>query len=496
MSNVLIYTRVSTDEQADKGFSLRHQKQMLELYCGQKGHHILRHFQEDFSAKNFDRPEFKKLMAFVKSNRKRVDHLLFTRWDRFSRNQEEAYRVIRQFRNMGIEVNAVEQPLDLSQADSKVMLAVYLVIPEVENDKIGLRTKFGLRRAQREGCFTGIAPFGYSNTRNEEGKSTLAIKEDVAPLIQKAFGDYASGNYSTEEIRKKHFSKYKMSKQSLLNVLKNPTYIGKIHIRAWKKEEEELVKGLHPAIIDERTFYIVQQRFRGKKVDPIHKHSEIDEHLPLRGHLLCRQCGRALTGSASKGRTGKRHFYYHCQPKCKERFKAEDANRLFEEMLAELSIKEDVKQLYQRILKQAYHGGKSGRDQKCTILQKQLKKLQERLLSIETKFFDDLIDVSTYKSMKSKTEEEIADVTFELDQLNQLDREFDEYLKEGISLLHGIDRVYKTSPSHLKKKIVGKVFPRMLVYMKSRFVVKEMNTVLFTLIEGRGLLPQLLSICE
>ncbi len=138
MANVILYSRVSTDEQADKGFSLRHQKEVLELYCNQKGYSIAQHFREDYSAKNFNRPEFNNLLVYLKGNRKRIDQILFTRWDRFSRNQEEAYRVIRQFRNMGIEVNAIEQPLDLTQADSKVMLAVYLVMPEVENDKMYL----------------------------------------------------------------------------------------------------------------------------------------------------------------------------------------------------------------------------------------------------------------------------------------------------------------------------------------------------------------------
>src|SRR5690606_10059296 len=110
MKNAIIYTRVSTDEQAEKGFSLRHQKEQLENYCQQKGYRILNHFQDDYSAKNFSaRPEFQKLLRYVHSNKKNIDVLLFTRWDRFSRNIEAAYRMIRQFKEMGIEVNSIEQ---------------------------------------------------------------------------------------------------------------------------------------------------------------------------------------------------------------------------------------------------------------------------------------------------------------------------------------------------------------------------------------------------
>ena len=32
----------------------------------------------------------------------------------------------------------------------------------------------------------------------------------------------------------------------------------------------------------------------------------------LRGHLKCVKCGGNLTGSASTSKTGKKHYYYHC----------------------------------------------------------------------------------------------------------------------------------------------------------------------------------------
>ncbi|WP_452600541.1 recombinase family protein [Pontimicrobium sp. MEBiC06410] len=295
MQNAIIYTRVSSDDQANKGFSLPHQKQVLEFYCNHKNIQILRHFREDFSAKNFDRPIFNQLREYVKANRKTIDGILFTRWDRFGRNVEEAYKEIRQFRNIGIEVNAIEQPLDLSQPDSKIMLSVYLVISEVENDKISLRTKQGLRRAMKEGCFVGLAPVGYVNHRNEEGKSTLAPNEEIAPLIRGAFLDYSKGVLSSEEVRRKYYKRgLKITKQSMLNTLKNPVYCGKILIKEWKKEDEMIVEGLHPAIIDEETYNAVQKIFKGKNNTKIHKFSEIDERLPLRGYLACRKCGRSL----------------------------------------------------------------------------------------------------------------------------------------------------------------------------------------------------------
>jgi site-specific DNA recombinase len=59
----IIYTRVSTEEQAEYGFSLAHQEDLLRRECVRKGIQILEHFQDDgYSAKDFKRPAFQELI--------------------------------------------------------------------------------------------------------------------------------------------------------------------------------------------------------------------------------------------------------------------------------------------------------------------------------------------------------------------------------------------------------------------------------------------------
>lgn len=116
MKNVILYSRVSTDEQADKGFSLRDQEQKLLNYCSVNNLNVVCIFREDHSAKSFNRPEFKKLITLIKQKKFQVDGLLFTKWDRFSRNTTESYNKIKFFNELGVIVNAIEQPLDLSHS--------------------------------------------------------------------------------------------------------------------------------------------------------------------------------------------------------------------------------------------------------------------------------------------------------------------------------------------------------------------------------------------
>ena len=54
-----LYIRVSTDEQADKGYSLRDQEERLRRYCTQKNIVVRNIYVEDYSAKSFNRPEWK-----------------------------------------------------------------------------------------------------------------------------------------------------------------------------------------------------------------------------------------------------------------------------------------------------------------------------------------------------------------------------------------------------------------------------------------------------
>ena len=169
-----LYVRVSTDEQADKGYSQRNQEEVLRRYCDINDISIRKVIFEDYSAKTFNRPQWMALLAEHKKARGQSDLILFTKWDRFSRNAGDAYQMISLLRKLGIEPQAIEQPLDLSIPENKMMLAFYLAAPEVENDRRALNTFFGMRRAKKEGRWMATAPIGYKNKTSEDGRKYIA----------------------------------------------------------------------------------------------------------------------------------------------------------------------------------------------------------------------------------------------------------------------------------------------------------------------------------
>jgi site-specific DNA recombinase len=92
------------------------------------------------------------LLAQLKKTKGRnIDYIIFTKWDRFSRNTADAYGMIATLREYGVEPMAIDQPLDLEVPESKIMLAVYLAVPEVDNDRRALNVLHGMRRGKKEG---------------------------------------------------------------------------------------------------------------------------------------------------------------------------------------------------------------------------------------------------------------------------------------------------------------------------------------------------------
>jgi site-specific DNA recombinase len=134
MKKAYLYIRVSTDEQKRRGYSLPEQEDRLIKYCEYNKIKVKGIYREDFSAKTFNRPEWKKLMTVIKNKSSKEDkNILFIKWDRFSRNIEYAYEMLGILRKHKTTTMAIDQPLDLSVPESTVMLAVYLSVPEAEN---------------------------------------------------------------------------------------------------------------------------------------------------------------------------------------------------------------------------------------------------------------------------------------------------------------------------------------------------------------------------
>ncbi|MFH6965825.1 recombinase family protein [Flavobacterium sp. FlaQc-28] len=485
--NVITYGRVSTEEQKENGFSLNHQKEMLKRYCDIKEYKILKHYVEDYSAKTFNRPEWKILRDYVKKNKNSIDMILVTKWDRFSRNAEGAMAVLREFQKMGIIINAIEQPLDMTIPENKLILAMYLVIPEIENDKIAQRTKDGMRRAKKEGCFMGKAPFGYSNAKVMD-KTSLEPNSDSS-MVFKAFTEVAKGIEPVEVIRKKIRDEYglKLEKQQFYNMLRNVTYSGMIIIPEYKKEKEEITKAIHQPIIDLKLFEKVQNVLDGRKNTDAKFPTSVNDLFPLRGNFVCPNCGKQITASKSKGNGGS-YEYYHCKSSCKIRIKKEVVHDRVKELLNEISLDENVKELFKGVLSDVIKSNTIDAKARIKELKLEQKSFETMLENTEDKYLLDGLTPEEYLKIKNRYSDRINEIENRIDSIRENDTDLMKYVDNSVELLCQLGNVFNHLENKEKGSFLRVIYPENIILEKECFRTNSENSLVELMtINYRGL---------
>jgi site-specific DNA recombinase len=474
MKKAIIYIRVSTDEQADKGYSLRHQEEFLRKYCELNLIQVVELIREDYSAKTFNRPAFQEMLKRLKVRKLNANVLLFTKWDRFSRNAPEAYAMISQLNKLGLDQQAIEQPLDLSIPENKIMLAFYLSAPEVENDRRALSTIVGMRRALKEGRWMSTAPRGYDNVTLENGKKLIKPNAH-APHIVWAFEQLATGKYNGEQVRRMSLERGFIVDRNRFNIIiKSSVYYGRINIPAYKKEEACSVIGTHEPLISKELFETVQDVLTGKR----RKKKYIitpKEELPLRGFLNCRLCGNKLTGSASVGGTGIKHFYYHCTKGCKERIKAHDVNQTFAAQLNKFVLKKGVAELYELVLKKVRQTNQDDSVKSNRNIQSDIQKLKERLDKAECMMLDGEMTMPEYKEIKCKIEPKIEELQLEQIGNNHAESELKAFLKQGLQALKQLGDLFTKADVLGKQAILRSTLVENLVFSDGQVRTEKLN---------------------
>lgn len=476
MVNVLIYTRVSTDEQAERGYSLRSQVERLETYCNHKGYNILGRFQDDFSAKTFQRPEFKKLLLYVKANRNKIDYLLFVKWDRFSRDASEALTMIKTLRKLGVECVAIDQPIDITIPESKLMLALFLTSPEVENDRRALNIADGMRRAKKEGRWVATAPLGYKYSR-DSGNRPILVKTEKAALIEEIFMKYATGTFTKEELRKEYNRKgIRLTHGAFHSLFHNYVYCGIIYIPASKSNPEQLIKGVHEPIISKEVFDRVQSVALAKGKVKSKPKKEIPQ-LPLKGYLVCDFCGGNLTGSRSKGHGGL-YYYYHCQPGCKNRFRADIALQDFLNWLQSIKVEPDIVEVYLKITEDVFKQNEGDKNKEIQVLESEIEKQKKLLTSLTAKFALGTIREMEYSITRDSVNNALIELLAQKEELRNTDTKYAVHLRLGLNLLNNLSSYFDEADLESRKKILSLFFAEKLIYSKPNYRTFQPNEFL------------------
>ncbi|NVM65079.1 DNA invertase Pin-like site-specific DNA recombinase/transcription elongation factor Elf1 [Mucilaginibacter sp. SG538B] len=402
-----LYVRVSTDEQADKGYSQRNQDETLQRYCQLQDITVRRIIYEDYSAKTFNRPAWKTMLSdYKKKTSVRANYVLFTKWDRFSRNAADAYQMINLLRSYGIEPQAIEQPLDLTIPENKIMLAFYLAAPEVENDRRALNVFHGMRRAKKEGRWMATAPIGYINKSHEDGRKYIAVNEPIAAIMRRAFEQISTGKYSIDQVWKEaRLNGLTCNRNNFWSMIRNPVYCGKIIVPSYRDEPSEIVEAQHQSIITESLFEKAQEVLDGRKRQKTQV--VVPSRISLRGFLRCPKCNRMLTGSASKG-CRSYYYYYHCSSACGIRFNADHVNKALLNELSKYKVRSEFEPLFKKILREVTASNIDFQSNTRHQTEKKIANQQLKFSRAKELLLAGDLDADDYRSIKQEIDSEIT----------------------------------------------------------------------------------------
>ncbi|MEM6782225.1 MAG: recombinase family protein [Bacteroidota bacterium] len=455
----LLYTRVSTDEQADRGYSLRDQEARLRAYCDRQHLEVIGHYQDDYSAKTFQRPAWAQLMAHVKAGPSAVDLVLVVKWDRFSRDATGALSMIRHLEELGVGVQAIEQPIDRSVPEQLMMLAIYVAAPEVENRRRSLATKAGMRRAKLEGRWMGRAPAGYRNARDSAGTAVIELDAEAAPLVREAFRLAADTDLPLDEIhRQARAAGLRMSKSVFHRMLRDVVYTGRIAVEAWRGEPAREVEGRHEAMIDAATFARVQARRFGAR-DGKRGYKSLKPELPLRGYLRCPETNVLLTGSGSRSRQGHRVWYYHGQGRGAHRMRALEAHTRFEALLSELTPRPGVVALLRVMAEEALKQETAGQERRAKKARATIAEAEAKLLAADERFLDGDLPKDAYERVRGKwsrllTEARVALADTEAGAIGRAER-----LDFAVEVLRRVPQVWSAAEIQARHALLGSMWP-------------------------------------
>ena len=137
------YVRVSTEEQNPA----RQQELLRELGVDEI-------FLDRASGKNTDRPELKKMIAYVR----RGDTVIVESISRFARNTRDLLNLMEQLSAKGVEFVSKKEAIDTTTPTGKFMLTVFGAVAELEREYILQRQREGIEIAKQQGKYKGRKP--------------------------------------------------------------------------------------------------------------------------------------------------------------------------------------------------------------------------------------------------------------------------------------------------------------------------------------------------
>jgi len=290
-----IYCRVSTEEQAHEGFSIRAQEQKLKDFANVKDWSIYNFYiDEGISGKNLtERPAATGMIEDIKAGH--VKNVLVFKLDRLTRSVADLVYLIDLFKECDCAFNSLMESIDTSTASGRMFIKIIGIFAEFERENIAERVRFGKERKAREGFSTASYTNSYGYDR-ENGERIQTIKEAEAQTVRMIFDMFVGQGMAMSGIaRRLNMQKIPSKKGSLWTsasvktVLTNCNCVGSVRYGMNTPERYFEAEGKHEAIITDELFGAAQILIKKNSITAPTK--KPDENNYFVGFLFCAECG-------------------------------------------------------------------------------------------------------------------------------------------------------------------------------------------------------------
>lgn len=294
-----LYGRVSTEEQALRGFSIEAQVDALKEYAKKNNMKIVDiYLDEGISGAKppLKRPALKRLLDDVEAGK--IDMILFTKLDRWFRSVKEYFKVQDVLDNNKVEWKAIQEDYDTTTANGQMAITIFLAVAQNERDRTAERIKVVLdhKRKNKEACFGGQAiPFGYAKEQDQNGVMRLVKDPETQQACQEFWDILIKSNNLNKAIR--HMAhEYGITKDW----------------KSWSRmTQSDFYCGIHRGVQDYCPAYVTPEEFLKFQERETIKGTPTGIPYFFRGMMRCPQCGHKLCGNSDR-RYGRVNKSYRC----------------------------------------------------------------------------------------------------------------------------------------------------------------------------------------
>ncbi|NPV90413.1 MAG: recombinase family protein [Firmicutes bacterium] len=298
-----VYIRVSTEEQARKGYSLNEQRESCEARARELGaHEVVVFTDEGVSGSVLDRPGLNQLRDLI--SREPVAFLVVRDPDRLSRRLSHQLLLTDELERFGVEMHFLDFDWQ-DTPDGRLFYAIRGAIAEYEKEKIRERMSRGrLQKARQGGIPTGFNAYGYCY-QSDSGK--LLLHPDESKLVADIFEWFVIEDLGCNGIARRLNERGEFSRrgrtwhrQVIRQLLSNPVYKG-----GWSYQGIEITV---PVLVDKDTWEKAQKKLAESRRMWAGK---LGAGYLLSGIAVCGDCGSSLNGMLVNW-WGKKERRYTC----------------------------------------------------------------------------------------------------------------------------------------------------------------------------------------